>query len=247
MSACWPLQMPPSPKAVLISLADNANDSGECWPSIAHICERTCLGKTAVIAAIKWLEEAGIVLADRSNGRHSRYAIDLRGLDQGALFGSEPVRQSDRYAKRTGAVGEPNRSARRSTPVREADTNRQEPSITKSKKQEQPQAALPDPPDWIDRDAWQGFVDSRKKLRFPMTPRAAQLVIRELEKLGATGADPNAVLDQSTRNGWRDVFPLKSTGQTHATREPRVGLADRHPQPPDRADAIEGEAIRVHA
>lgn len=132
MSVCWPLQMPPSPKAVLISLADNANDSGECWPSIAHICERTCLGKTAVINAIKWLEEAGVVLADRSNGRHSRYAIDLQALEQGVLFGNEPVRLPNRYAKQTGPSGGPNRSATRTAPVRQADTNRQEPSRTKN-------------------------------------------------------------------------------------------------------------------
>ena len=40
MRSCWPLQMPPTPKAVLISLADNASDEGECWPSIPTICER---------------------------------------------------------------------------------------------------------------------------------------------------------------------------------------------------------------
>lgn len=134
MSACWPLKMPPSPKAVLISLADNANDAGVCWPSIAKICERTCLGRTAVIEAIKWLERAGLLTADRTNGRHTTYQIELEAVKQGVLFeGAEPVRQADRSGKRTGPAGGPNQSGRRTAPVRQADTNRQEPSRTRER------------------------------------------------------------------------------------------------------------------
>ncbi|WP_309546463.1 helix-turn-helix domain-containing protein [Pseudomonas aeruginosa] len=58
MSACWPLQgLTPAQKAVLISLADNANDEGVCWPSVAKIAERTCLSERAVQQAIKVLNE----------------------------------------------------------------------------------------------------------------------------------------------------------------------------------------------
>ncbi|RFF46203.1 helix-turn-helix domain-containing protein [Xanthomonas campestris] len=76
MSKCWPMHMPPSPKAVLISLADNANDQGHCWPSIPTICERTCFSERTVHSAIRWLESVGLVTADRSNGRHTRYVIN---------------------------------------------------------------------------------------------------------------------------------------------------------------------------
>ena len=76
MAACWPLQMPPTPKAVLVSLADNANDAGLCWPSIPTISERTCFSERAVQNAIRWLEEQGYVVADRTNGRHTRYTVN---------------------------------------------------------------------------------------------------------------------------------------------------------------------------
>jgi hypothetical protein len=75
MSQCWPLSMPPTPKAVLISLADNANDHGECWPSIPTIAMRTCFSERAVQNAIKWLESVSILTADRTNGRHTRYSL----------------------------------------------------------------------------------------------------------------------------------------------------------------------------
>lgn len=104
MSACWPLQMPPTPKAVLISLADNANDAGECWPSLTKISERTCVCRRSVIEAIHWLEDAGYVRADRTNGRHTRYFVTA----EPRLFeDAKPVRQMHQCAKRTSAANAP--------------------------------------------------------------------------------------------------------------------------------------------
>jgi hypothetical protein len=65
-------------------------------------------------------------------------------------------------------------------------------------------------PDWVPLESWDGFVEMRKKTRHELTPRACKLVLNELERLRAGGHEPGAVLDQSTRNGWRDVFPLRS-------------------------------------
>jgi hypothetical protein len=79
------------------------------------------------------------------------------------------------------------------------------------KEQKQPQAALSvELPDWVDREAWDGFAAMRKRQRHPLTDRAAKLVLGELEKLSAEGYDAADVLDQSTRNGWRDVYPIKA-------------------------------------
>lgn len=65
------------------------------------------------------------------------------------------------------------------------------------------------PADWIPTDAWAGFVDMRRKTREPLTDRAVTLIVKELDNLRAEGHDVGAVLDQSTRNNWKDVYPLK--------------------------------------
>ena len=85
------------------------------------------------------------------------------------------------------------------------------PREEKRREEKKAPAATPGPdlPDWISTEAWEGFDAMRRKSRHPLTPRAAKLVVNELAKLRAAGHDPNAVLDQSTRNGWRDVFPLR--------------------------------------
>lgn len=76
MSACWPLQgMSPAQKAVLISLADQANDQGVCWPAVDSIATRCCLSKRAVQQAIKWLRSAGIVSVEERQGRSTMYSV----------------------------------------------------------------------------------------------------------------------------------------------------------------------------
>jgi hypothetical protein len=76
MSACWPLQGMSGPqKAVLISLADNANDEGVCWPSVARIAQRTCLGERTVQTAIKWLTQVGLLEIRERMGRSTVYTL----------------------------------------------------------------------------------------------------------------------------------------------------------------------------
>jgi len=64
-------------------------------------------------------------------------------------------------------------------------------------------------PDWVPAEAWAGYVEMRKKLRKPLTDRAIELRIKDLARLRAEGQDIGAVLDQSTSNGWTDVYPVK--------------------------------------
>ncbi|PTZ99561.1 helix-turn-helix domain-containing protein [Pseudomonas aeruginosa] len=76
MSACWPLQgLTPAQKAVLISLADNANDEGVCWPSVAKIAERTCLSERAVQQAIKVLNECKALSIEARQGRSTMFTV----------------------------------------------------------------------------------------------------------------------------------------------------------------------------
>lgn len=64
-------------------------------------------------------------------------------------------------------------------------------------------------PSWIPRESWDGYVAMRVKGKKPMTDRARDLVIAELEKLRGQGHDVGKVLDRSTVKNWTDVYPLK--------------------------------------
>ncbi|WP_278438352.1 helix-turn-helix domain-containing protein [Pseudomonas oryzihabitans] len=76
MSACWPIQgITPAQKSVLISLADNANDEGVCWPSLATVSMRTCLSERAVRDALRGLEGACLLVSHQRLGRSTYYTV----------------------------------------------------------------------------------------------------------------------------------------------------------------------------
>ena len=68
-----------SSKAVLVKLADNANDQGECYPGLDYICRHTQLSRPTVIKSIKLLEAAGmlVVVREKMNGVNlpNRYLV----------------------------------------------------------------------------------------------------------------------------------------------------------------------------
>ena len=76
MAQCWPLQkMSAAQKAVLISLADQANDEGVCWPGVKTISMRTCLSERAVQEALSWLQAVGLVFREYREHASTYYTI----------------------------------------------------------------------------------------------------------------------------------------------------------------------------
>lgn len=110
-----------------------------------------------------------------------------------------------------------------------------------------PRVALADLFPGVDPQVLADFKILRTKLRAPITPTAAAGIRREAEKAGVTVQHALAMCCERGWRGFKADWAANTTGATHAAREPRVGLADRHPQQPDRAGAIEGTAIRVDA
>lgn len=70
-------------------------------------------------------------------------------------------------------------------------------------------------PEWIDLEKWEAFMEVRKKKKAAQTDYAKQLILTELERLRATGEDPNAILDRSIVGSWKDVYSLKKNGGNH--------------------------------
>lgn len=76
MAACWPLQgMSAAQKSVLISLADQSNDDGVCWPGVTTIAKRTCLSERAVQEAIAWLQTVGLVFREYRFNTSTSYTV----------------------------------------------------------------------------------------------------------------------------------------------------------------------------
>jgi uncharacterized protein YdaU (DUF1376 family) len=81
------------------------------------------------------------------------------------------------------------------------------------KNKEEAQAPLPD---WVPVEAWNGYAEMRKKIRKPMTTRAQALVLKTLDRIRESGYSVEECLDNSTRNGWIDVYEPKAMAATAA-------------------------------
>jgi hypothetical protein len=80
MAQCWPLTgMTILQKAVLISMADQANDDGHCWPSVGSVGKRVCAEERAVRDAIKWLCENGYLRRSFNLGQRTDYWVTPAG------------------------------------------------------------------------------------------------------------------------------------------------------------------------
>lgn len=218
MSQCWPMEgMSPAQKSVLISLADQANDDGYCWPSVGTIASRTCLSERAVQGAIKWLHSAGLLSSDERKGTSSVYRItpaayappqEMRPADA-APRGADAAPQPPQMLHPTPADAAPKPSMNR-------QLNRKEPKDTRA------DATGFVLPDWIPADAWAAFMETRKTKKAKSTAYALGLIVKSLEAFKADGHDPLAILNASIKAGWSDVYPPKvpASAMTPARRTP---------------------------
>lgn len=135
------------------------------------------------------------------------YEVDGKPILQMLKWDNAPRSKESKYPSPSGAV-----AIQVHTP---ADVVRT-PAKTKAKA-EAPAFSLPD---WVPQSAWLDYVEMRKKIKKPMTPRAMELAMQKLAELMRAGHDPARVLNQSTLNSWQGLFELKgSTGNRGGANE----------------------------
>lgn len=110
----------PLRKLVLIKLADNASDQGECWPSYQHIADQCEIDRSTVRKHIKQLEADGLLRIENREGPKGNstnlYFLTLSGVGRN----STPVGPESTGVgpQPTGGVGpESTRTSHSSEPV----------------------------------------------------------------------------------------------------------------------------------
>jgi hypothetical protein len=76
-------------------------------------------------------------------------------------------------------------------------------------------------PDWIDKELWGDFLEVRRVKKAPNTNRAIKLLITELTGLRNLGFEPQKIIEQSIKNGWRGLFPLKENKNAANSKDVR--------------------------
>lgn len=79
---------------------------------------------------------------------------------------------------------------------------------SRSEKREEPIASPFVLPEGVKQETWDSFLEMRKAARAVPTQHAKELLLKDLAVLKAAGNDPNTVLEQSIKNGWKGLFAI---------------------------------------
>jgi hypothetical protein len=76
----WRTELQSGPRLVFLALCDNANDAGNCFPSIQTLADKCGLSVRAVRGHVAAMEEQGLVQRIQRTGWSSEYQINLKVL-----------------------------------------------------------------------------------------------------------------------------------------------------------------------
>ena len=107
---------------------------------------------------------------------------------------------------------------------RKRDTEPKEPKRNpKEPKEPRVKSATVIIPDWVPSEAWNGYLSMRIEKKKAPTARAVELLIGRLARFQAEGHSLIEILDESTRNGWTDVYAPKNGTNFQPRGSPRNG------------------------
>lgn len=204
-------------KLVLLKLADNANDKGECWPSYQHIADHCECSRSAVRTHIDALETMGILRRENrlgvNNGKGNTSNVYYLMLDTPV----PPESIAPMPSKSTGLC----QQKAQAMPAESIPLCQQvapepvtlEPVIKHTPKS--PKGAKFDPmsvdiPEWLNPTAWAEWVDYRKAsgkaIKTALTVTKAFALLQDCYE---SGYDPIEIINTSIANQYQGLFKPK--------------------------------------
>ncbi|PHM52814.1 MULTISPECIES: helix-turn-helix domain-containing protein [Xenorhabdus] len=222
----------PLRKLVLIKLADNANDKGECWPSYQHIADHCECSKSAVRSHIGALIKMGLLTKENRLGNHNGkgnasnvYYLNLsagpvspKSIPPVPPVGS-PMPFADTPVPPNGRPPMPSDGTRISHSFEPVKEPVKEPIKPQGAGQEkQAKKSVFDPltakPENVSAEIWADWVTFRQEIRKPLTETSCRQQAKQL----ADCPNPDAVICTSIANSWQGLFPDKQK----SGRQPQV-------------------------
>ena len=207
----------PAQKAVLIALADHADEDNSCWPSVKRLMGRTEFSERTVQGALKALYDRRLMSVEIREGKTRRYVLHV---------GEEPndvgVREKHPRKARTPATNAPHPRSSCTPPPQlllptpagaapEPKRTIKDPSLNPQPRKRE-EEDRPNLPDWLPPEAWAEWCEYRRKLKAKgWTQMAARKSLASLSQLRDDGHDPREVIDQSIAAGWTGLFAVKQS------------------------------------
>jgi hypothetical protein len=219
-----------SAKFVLVIMAKCAGTDLLCWPSISYLCRATSQNRKTVLENLNRLKDGGYISPCEARRGYSGQVVVYR-INLPKTETPDPAPKRDDPENQPGPISAATRPVFDDQQARFFDQPGpktghgkviERSCESKQKKNKAAPAAQEFVlPDWVPLEAWNGYLEMRTKKRKEPTTRARELVLTKLWQLHTEGHDLTAVLDNSTVNGWTDVYAGKSASQIPATAEKR--------------------------
>ena len=209
-------------KAVLLSLAYHHNsESGLCCPSTKAIIQDTELDKKTIPAAIRHLEEIGLLSVDRRAKKVSLYSFnldpktgqdsDVKGVENldpktdktGPENGHSPKAGQDKNYTRKRTNLDPKTDQDRpenGSGNKELTSNKQ--GINNSNKLD-----FSSWPGMPSKQVWEDYKKLRKQKRAPLTQTVIDSLGKSLQILASLGRSVDSVLTECCERGWQGLKP----------------------------------------
>lgn len=227
MAEAFRTNLPTVQKFVLVALCDNANDAGQCFPSISLLCDKCSLSERAVQSAIRSLEVSGYLRRDFRKGQSTIYWV----TNPSAWAAS--VSANPRTSCTPAGYAPPQEV--HPTPAGGAPITIKEPSIepsiepSKSRRKSAATVSVTDLVDMgIDEQVAGDFIAVRKAKKAPLTSTALSGIQREADKAGVTLGQ---ALATCAVRGWAgfnaEWVKPKAAGQTFMTKGERIAANNK--------------------
>jgi len=220
-------------KAVLWVIADIADDNGYAYPSHATLAAECGVTDRTVINCIQQLEACGVLVANRTNGRHTTYTVtpeNFTQIDQNprTTFTPEP-RSPLNDVHHTPEQYSPHPRTTFTQPLNDVHTNPHKPPINPQLTpsviaHEGTEQATPSPtkkpkaektgvtiarmieslPE-LSESVARDFLAYRKAKKAPLTKTAWDRMSAEIVKAGAYGYSPDDALAEAMEANWQSV------------------------------------------
>ena len=221
----------PLRKLVLIKLADNANDKGECFPSVAYIAEQCEISERSVQNHIKQLEVDGLL---KIESRKSENGLNKSNIYYLNFSGANPAPYG---ANNSNSGANPAPSSESPAPLDGANTAPYGANNSNSGANPAPSGESPAPLDGanaapitshitepvkepvnnliisgfdfsaltgsLEKNLIDDFIKFRKSIKKPVTQGAINYLIRELNKAVREGYNVNELIEMTLSRGWQ--------------------------------------------
>lgn len=225
-----------SDKLILLAYADRHNEeTGSAYPSVAALCEFSCLDRKTVIASVGRLEALGLLTETGERAGNTKqikvYRVNIN-----------TVPKAEQSQKRNSPVIPSEQSQKRDTePVMEPISSEAKASSDKRA------SGKPDDfpmPEWADRQVWSDFLQNRKRKRLNNSPTAYRGFMQDIDRLSDADWPPGRLLEYAAAKGWGGIYDPRNQDARNGSGSRQVQSAAPDGRTMGRTEAAARAALK---